>query len=47
MARREQVVNANGQGSGWEYMDDAGNWYSTSILKTNNAAAEATHIQIP
>lgn len=47
VARRQQGVDANGQGFGWEYMDQAGNWYRTSVLKTNNAAAEATHIQLP
>ncbi len=47
VARRQQGVDANGQGYGWQYMDEAGNWYHTSVLKTNNAAAEATHIQLP
>jgi len=53
VARRSQGLNANGQGSGWEYGDAAGNWYPTSFLKTApvnpaaNVAASATHIPIP
>lgn len=47
VARRQQGVSTNGQGFGWEYMDASGNWYPTSVLKTDNAAAEATHIQLP
>lgn len=47
VARRKQGVDSHGQGFGWQYMDESGNWYSESFLKTSNTAAEATHIQLP
>ena len=52
VARRSQGVDANGQGAGWEYLDNKGNWHHTSTLKPNsptyNAQAAAdTHIELP
>lgn len=57
IARRSQALDAKGQGSGWEYMDDAGKWHPQRTLKPgtatnpnpnyNDAAARDTHIQLP
>lgn len=57
VGRRAQGVDANGQGAGWEYIDEAGAWHPTSTLKpggpgspnpTYNAkAARETHIAVP
>lgn len=57
VARRNQTLNAKGQGTGWEYMDCAGTWHAESTLKPggpnqpnrnyNAAAAKDTHIQLP
>ena len=48
VARRSQKLDANGQGTGWEYADDKGNWYSESLLKSgkNQEAANSTHIPL-
>ena len=55
-ARRKQGTNAQGQGFGWEYVDDAGTWHPTSTLKPgkpgnpnpnyNAEAARRTHMQL-
>jgi RHS repeat-associated protein len=52
VARRQQGMDANGQGFGWEYLDDKGNWHHTSTLKPNSPtynpqAAADTHIEVP
>jgi RHS repeat-associated protein len=52
VARRKQGVDANGQGYGWEYIDENGYWHHTSTLNPNNSgyndqAAKDTHIQLP
>ena len=53
--RRKQGTDANGQGSGWEYMDEDGKWHPERTLKPgkpnqpnptyNDAAARGTHIE--
>jgi hypothetical protein len=52
VARRKQGTDANGQGYGWEYIDDKGMWHHTSTLNPKNPnfneqAAADTHIQLP
>lgn len=52
VARKKQGNDANGQGSGWEYIDPNGAWHHTSTLKPsspnyNAQAAANTHIQLP
>lgn len=52
VSRRQQGIDANGQGYGWEYMDQSGKWHHTSTLKPQNPsfsdqAARDTHIQLP
>jgi RHS repeat-associated protein len=52
VARQRQVTDNKGQGSGWEYMDENGNWHHTSTLNPKNHnfnedAARDTHIQLP
>jgi RHS repeat-associated protein len=57
VARRAQGVDANKQGAGWEYVDDAGVWHKESTLKPgstkhpnksfNPEAAKATHLKLP
>jgi RHS repeat-associated protein len=52
VARRQQGKDANGQGYGWEYIDQNGQWHHTSTLKPsspnyNSQAAADTHIQLP
>jgi hypothetical protein len=49
---QQEGTDENGQGSGWEYMDNSGNWHHTSTLKPNSPtfnekAAADTHIQLP
>ncbi len=48
VARRSQEVDSNGQGKGWEYADDKGNWIKQSELKSgqNQEAANSTHIPL-
>lgn len=48
VARRLQGKDENGQGHGWEYADDSGNWYKESELKggKNEKAANDTHIKL-
>jgi RHS repeat-associated protein len=57
VARRAQGVDANKQGAGWEYVDDAGVWHKESTQKPgstkhpnksfNPEAAKATHLKLP
>ncbi|SFW81981.1 RHS repeat-associated core domain-containing protein [Chitinophaga sancti] len=48
VARRLQGSDSNGQGFGWEYVDDKNNWYKERDLKTgdNKQAANDTHIPL-
>ena len=56
VARRSQAVDANGQGTGWEYLDSNGQWHPESTLKPgkpgypnpkyNDQAARDTHHQL-
>ncbi|MBP1177656.1 flagellar biosynthesis GTPase FlhF [Paenibacillus sp. PvR133] len=47
VARRQQGTKPGStQGYGWEYLGSDGKWYPTSVLKLNDAAAKATHIQL-
>lgn len=57
VSRQRLTVNANGQGTGREYLDVFGNWHPTSVLKPgrggnvnplfNSNAAQYTHIPVP
>jgi hypothetical protein len=57
VARRQNGVDANGQGYGWEYADSQGNWHHTKTLKPGKGgavnpdfdpqAAADTHIPMP
>jgi hypothetical protein len=57
VARRQNGVDANGQGYGWEYADSQGNWHHTKVLKPgkggsvnpdfDSQAAADTHIPMP
>ena len=48
VARREQGLDSNGQGKGWEHADDNGNWFPNKDLKSgkNPQAANDTHITL-
>lgn len=57
VARKSTIVDANGQGSGLEYLGTDGNWYSESVLKEfykdgsrnplfNEEASKMTHIPV-
>lgn len=49
VARRERSTDESGQGSGWEYADDKGNWYKQRDMKSGDAPANAandTHIPL-
>lgn len=49
VARRKQGTDANGQGYGWEYVDDKGVWHKQKDIKAGNPpqAANDTHIPVP
>jgi RHS repeat-associated protein len=48
VARRLQGTNEKGEGNGWEFADEKGNWFKQSDLKSgkNEAAANDTHIPL-
>jgi hypothetical protein len=49
---RKQGKNEKGEGYGWEYIDEQGNWHHTSTLNPknkdiyNDQVAKDTHIQL-
>ncbi|MBO0940087.1 hypothetical protein J2I47_26320 [Fibrella sp. HMF5335] len=47
--RKAQGLDANGQGKGFEFMDDKGVWHRESNIKAGNPpqAANDTHIPLP
>ena len=48
ISRRLQGTDANGQGYGWEYLDEKGNWFKNKDLKANKnpEASNDTHIPV-
>ena len=49
LRRKAQGLDANGQGKGFEFMDDKGNWHRQADIKAGNPpqASNDTHIPIP